>query len=246
MSSDRQARRWLESEALLGLAPNTIEAYGRAVDGFLSFCRQAGVTPLDATKADIAAYVGALRKLPGPRGANVVSMESGMGLSNATLQQRITAVRLFFDFLVEDNLRESNPVGRGRYTPGNAFGSGRERSLVPRFHKLPWIPTETQWGTFLAAAKSEPIRNRCMLALAYDAALRREELCLLDSNDIDPAHRLLHIRAETTKGHRGRTVPYSAATGILLRDYLAHRRGVTSKRGALFLSESHRNSWLLA
>jgi len=32
------------------------------------------------------------------------------------LQQRVTAVRLFFDFLVEEHVREENPVGRGRYT----------------------------------------------------------------------------------------------------------------------------------
>ena len=38
-----------------------------------------------------------------------------------------------------------------------------------------------------------------MLALAYDAGLRREELCSLTIADIDPAIRLLRIRAETTK-----------------------------------------------
>ena len=46
-----------------------------------------------------------------------------------------------------------------------------------------------------------------MVALAYDAALRREELCTLQSDDVDPAHRMLRLRAETTKGHRQRTVP---------------------------------------
>jgi hypothetical protein len=30
-------------------------------------------------------------------------------------------VRLFYDFLIEEGLRESNPVGRGRYTPKNRF-----------------------------------------------------------------------------------------------------------------------------
>jgi hypothetical protein len=28
-------------------------------------------------------------------------------------------VRLFFDFLMEEGVREANPGGRGRYTPGN-------------------------------------------------------------------------------------------------------------------------------
>jgi len=38
-----------------------------------------------------------------------------------------------------------------------------------------------------------------MLALAYDSALRREELCSLRTDDLDPAHRTLRVRAETTK-----------------------------------------------
>ena len=107
--------------------------------------------------------------------------------------------------------------------------------------KLPWIPTEQQWRNVLAVAADEPIRNRVMLALAYDAALRREELCLLRSDDLDPAHRTLRIRAETTKNRLGRVVPYSAATGVLLSRYLAHRARISRARGPLFLSESRRN-----
>ncbi|GAF43645.1 site-specific integrase [Rhodococcus wratislaviensis] len=80
-----------------------------------------------------------------------------------------------------------------------------------------------------------------MLALAYDAALRREELCALRTDDLDPAHRTLRIRAETTKNRLERVVPYSAPTGVLLSDYLAHRASLSRARGSLFLSESRRN-----
>src|SRR5260370_12805279 len=121
-----------------------------------------------------------------------------------------------------------NPVGRGRYTPGKLFRQRRERGLVPRFVKLPWIPSDEQWRAILEAATGESVRNRLMLALAYDAALRREELCLLRTDDVDPAHRTLHIRAETTKTRRARVVPYSAATGLLLRAYLDQRRTLSS------------------
>ncbi|MET8876522.1 tyrosine-type recombinase/integrase [Nocardia sp. NPDC004604] len=62
--------------------------------------------------------------------------------------------------------------------------------------KLPWIPTETQWLELLAVAAEEPIRNRVKLALAYDVALRREKLCSLRTDDVDPAHRTLRVRAE--------------------------------------------------
>jgi integrase/recombinase XerD len=99
----------------------------------------------------------------------------------------------------------------------------------------------TQWRAVLETAAGESLRNRLMLALGYDAALRREELCLLATDDVDPAHRMLRVRAETTKTRRGRVVPYSAVAGQLLAGYLAHRRSMTRERGALFVSESPRN-----
>jgi len=116
-----------------------------------------------------------------------------------------------------------------------------DASLVARWQELPWIPTDEQWHAFLAVARRAPVRTRCMAALAYDAGLRREELCGLRSDDLDPAHRLVRVRAETAKGSRQRTVPYSAATGALLAAYLAHRRTISRARDPLFLSESPRN-----
>lgn len=93
----------------------------------------------------------------------------------------------------------------------------------------------------LEVARKGPLRNRLMLAQAYDAGLRREELCSLGTGDLDPANRLLHVRAETTKGQRARVLPYSVPTGTLLSAYLAHRRSLTRERSLLFVSESKRN-----
>jgi integrase len=58
---------------------------------------------------------------------------------------------------------------------------------------------------------------------------------------VDPARRLLRVRAEVTKSRRERVVPYSAATGDLYAAYLARRRALSRERGPLFLSESRRN-----
>ena len=128
---------------------------------------------------------GELAERPSRRGANVVSIDSGAGLANATLQQRMVPVRPLDHFLVEEGVRESNPVGRGRYT-SRSRGGGHQRGLIPRLTKLPWIPTESQWLELLAVAAGEPVRNRVMLALAYDAALRREELCSLCTDESRP------------------------------------------------------------
>ncbi len=223
--------RWLQIQEYLGLAPNTVEAYGRAMEDYLRVCESNTVDPHIATREHIALFVQDMRKRERATGAN--------GLANSTIQQRLTGVRLFYDFLVEEGLRTHNPVGRGSYTPGRAQVS--QRGLVPREKRLPWIPTSEQWQAILEVVRSEPIRNRTMLALAYDAALRREELCALETGDIDPAHCLLHIRAETTKNRQARVVPYSVVAAELYQEYLRHRKLLSRQRGALFLSESRRN-----
>ncbi len=232
------AARWLVLQQDLGRSPRTIEAYARSIVDYLRFCKRQHVDVVDAGRAEIARYVRDLRERPGRHGGNVVALDSGAGLANATLQLRVTVVRLFYDFLVEERVRDRNPVGRGYRASG---GSGGRRGLVPRVSSLPWIPTDAQWRAVLEVAAGESLRNRLMLALAYDAALRREELCLLQTDDLDPAHRTITVRAETTKTRRGRVVPYSVVAGQLLAGYLAHRRTITTARGALFVSESPRN-----
>jgi len=231
---------WLRVQADLGLAPRTLEAYSRGLADYLTVCTRDGIEPLSAGRAEVARYVRDLAQRPHPRGV-IVSIDSGVGLANATLQQRLVIVRLFYDHLIEEGRRDTNPVGRGRYTPGRAFGGQRERALVSRFTTLPWIPTDAEWQQILAVARQEPLRTRLMLALAYDAGLRREELCRLQTDDLDPAYRTLRVRAETTKTRRARVVPYSEATGVLLQRYLAQRRQLSAARGVLWLSESRRN-----
>ncbi|QOV40896.1 site-specific integrase [Streptomyces ferrugineus] len=235
-----RAAEWLRVWTDLGRAPRTIDAYARGLAEYLLVCERDGIDPVAATRLHVAAFVKDLSTRPSRRGPSVVALDSGAGLANATLQQRLVPVRLFYDYLIEEGLRESNPVGRGRYTPDRRFG-GHQRGLVPRLTKLPWIPSERQWLDLLEIVREEPVRNRVMLALAYGAALRREELCSLRTDDLDPAHRTLRIRAETTKTRRERIVPYSAATGVLLSGYLAHRATINRARGPLFLSESRRN-----
>src|SRR5205823_13733557 len=88
-----------------------------------------GLDPLNAGRAEIARSVRDLRERPSRRGVNVVALDSGVALANATLQQRLVAVRLFYDHLVEEGKRETNPVGRGRYTPTHSFGGHREREI---------------------------------------------------------------------------------------------------------------------
>src|SRR6266566_8530169 len=154
-------RTWLQIQADLGLASNTIDAYGRALQDYLSFSKRVALDLELATRAHVASYVRDLMTRPSPRGVAVRALDSGAGLANATLQQRLTAVRLFYDYLIEEGMRTDNPVGRGRYTPGKGFGGARDRGLIPRYRKLPWIPSDKQAvldreATQIAFARNAP------------------------------------------------------------------------------------------
>lgn len=139
-----QAAAWLQVWQDLGRAPRTIDAYARGLAEYLELCERESVDPAQATRAHVALHVRELSSRPSRRGVNVVALDSGAGLSNATLQQRLVSVRLFYDFLVEEGLRQDNPVGRGRYTPG-ARGGG-QHGLVRRLVKLPGSPATSSGG----------------------------------------------------------------------------------------------------
>ncbi|MER5223906.1 tyrosine-type recombinase/integrase [Streptomyces flaveus] len=161
------------------------------------------------------------------------------GLANATVQQRVVAVRSFYEYLVEDGLRERNPVRRGQ---SSRRGRPPRQGLVRRLEQAPWIPNEDVWQRILFACAEESLRNRLMVTLAYDGALRREELVQLDVGDFEHAHRLICLRAETTKFQRAREVAFGVTSSQLFLAYLNERRGMFGRiDGPLFRSASNRN-----
>ena len=84
-----RAMEWLQIWTDLGRAPRTIDAYGRGLAEYLQVCERDGIDPLAATRAQVALFVRELTSRPSRRGTNVVALDSGSGLANATLQQRL-------------------------------------------------------------------------------------------------------------------------------------------------------------
>ena len=112
----------------------------------------------------------------------------------------------------------------------------------------PGFPLTQKWTALITHLMlHESTRNQLMILLAYEGALRREELVSLRLDDFDWAAGCVTIRAETSKSGYQRTVTFSWATGELLKRYLWSERShlLTAfggeKNGALFLSESNRN-----
>lgn len=234
------ARTWLTMQRNLQLAPTTIDVYGRNLNDYLAFCFTHHLSPSTLTRESVALYVQDLATRANPRGATILSSDSGCGLSRATMVQRLTVIRLYHEYLIEKQIRLDNPVGRGNYVRG-AGVSTKQRGLLPAQHKLPWIPSDSEWLQVLRVLKGEKLRNQVMLLLAYDGALRREELVRLSISDFDFAYRQIRVRAEHAKNGSERVVGYSSVTSHLLEAYLQRRRQLSREQGSLFRSESRRN-----
>ncbi|ELX8366537.1 tyrosine-type recombinase/integrase [Enterobacter hormaechei] len=219
------AERWLKLLSDLGRAQATLTAYRNALRHYFAFCSQNGIEPEKARFEDLAAYLSP--QLPG----------MPFPAASATLQLRLSAIRLWYDFLIYLDLCTVNPLPRSG-TPG-MLNSGR--GLVPRVVKLPRIPDDAQWQSFLYHAAASPLRDRLMLSLTYYGALRRSEITALSIEDLDFAHRLIRIRAETTKNRRERIVCYSPAVTPVLAAHLMQMKQAGIARGALFRSASDHN-----
>jgi integrase/recombinase XerD len=140
VAGHKTGRAWLQIQANLILASNTIDAYGRGLEEYLSFSLDRGVVIENVAKDHIAHYVHFLTKKPRPHGKNIYSEGTRVGLSNATIQLRVTVVRLYYDYLIEEGLRKHHPVGRGRYTPGRSVGGTGAKRFGPTLQDTPSYP----------------------------------------------------------------------------------------------------------
>ena len=136
-AADLHARAWLTLQSHRGLAHNTLDAYSRALDRYFRFLAELHISSVSITRAEIGLYLASLQA-------------DGAVLSNATMQQLLTVVRLFHTYLMEEGVRANNP----------AATSLTGRPLITRHHRLPWIPNDEDWQSILAAARQETIRNR--------------------------------------------------------------------------------------
>ena len=152
VSAEPQARPWLGLIDNLGRSPANLDAYGRGLNQYLAFCRACDVIATDATLEHVSLFVRYLR------GELAGSLPLRSAVSNATLQQRFTAVRLWYDHVVYQGLRERNPVPRGHLLPVNGRSgnhAGFSYGLVRRLTLLPRIPTEPDWLRVLAEVSRE-------------------------------------------------------------------------------------------
>ena len=139
---------------------------------------------------------------------------AGAGAARTTLARRTSAVKSFTAWAVRRGLLAGDPA---------------TRLQVPKARRaLPAVLRQDQALAAMSAAKSgsqqgDPLalRDRLIVELLYATGIRVSELCGLDIDDIDNAHRLLRVLG---KGNKQRSVPFGEPAADALRAWLADGR----------------------
>ena len=189
---------FLEARAAeLGAAENTLLSYGRDLAKARDWLERRGVSLADAGRGDLEAWM--------------IACEAE-GLTPATRARRLSTLRQFYRFLVEEGMRADNPALEIR-------GPGKARTL-------PKTLGEAEVEALLEAAPrtgrsaAERARNGCLVELAYATGMRVSELVGLPASAARGAPQLLLVRG---KGGRERMVPLTDKARAALAAWLAIR-----------------------
>ena len=150
------------------------------------------------------------------------------GLAPRSIQRRLSAIRMFFRFLLREKHVKKNPVQTVR-----APKAGKrlpENLDADRMAKLLDIPGE---GPLVA-------RDRAVLELLYSSGLRLAELTDLNIGDVDMADCTVRV---TGKGNKDRIVPVGRHAITALRQWHTER-GLLAALGEKALFVSNRGSRL--
>lgn len=208
------APAWRDSMlAQRGLSPRTVESYLQDLGNFFLFrqeLEQGGTSTSSPDEEEIFLYLSWLRARRN---------------AGRTLARRLSALRSFFSFAVEEGILKTNPA------------APTESPKLP-LH-LPEVLSRTEIEAMLALPdmhEKSGRRDRCMLEMLYASGLRVSELCTLSTPDLDLQRGLVKVFG---KGAKERLVPLHDLAQSLLAEYLRHWRPLFCPSGnQLFVNRS--------
>tara|TARA_R110002072_G_scaffold185803_1_gene342713 strand:- start:624 stop:1529 length:906 start_codon:yes stop_codon:yes gene_type:complete len=195
-----------------GLSQNTIESYSRDLDKLILFLQENDIkeTPISIDKTIVQQFIYELAKKVNPR-------------SQARI---ISGLRSFFDYLVFEDYRETNPTDL------------LETPKIGR--KLPDTLSEEEINELISAvdlSHSQGERNRTILETMYSCGLRVSELVTLKISDLFFEEGFIKV---TGKGDKERFVPihYNAQKYIsmYINEIRTHLKPIKGFEDTLFLN----------
>ncbi|HET8723754.1 MAG TPA: tyrosine recombinase, partial [Anaeromyxobacteraceae bacterium] len=180
-----------------GLAPNSVESYGRDVRRYVEWLAAAGRTSWDEVgRADVQAHLGAL---------------TASGISARSQARALSAIRGLHRLLAAERVARNDPTD--------------EVDAPRRARKLPQLLSREEVERLLAAPRevrgAAGFRDRAMLELLYATGLRVSELVTLEVNQVDLESRVLLARG---KGRKERLVPVGGPAATSLKAWVAGPR----------------------
>ncbi len=164
------------------------------------FLEHGGKQFSSATVRDLRAFVHSL---------------SDMHLSAVSINRKISAVKTFYRFLLQNKTVGENPA--------------EDLELLKTRRKLPLVLSVDEVSAIVeAATKKTPLglRDRVCLELLYSSGLRISELLSLTLSDVQLNERLLSV---VGKGNKQRLVPFGNKARAAIDDYLIAGRPVILK-----------------
>lgn len=194
-----------------GCAQNTIEAYNRDLQRYLTYLADAGITDPDAVKrSDVEQYVKLL---------------SSFELASSSIERAVSAIKGFHRFMVAEQLSSVHPTA--------------DIPLPKKPDRLPDVISPEQAGSLLDqpfARTPSAQRDRCMLEVLYGCGLRVSELCNLDLQNVLLSDSIIRVYG---KGSKERIVPLLGSAAAMLEEYLGSWRGSLARKAdvaAVFLN----------
>ncbi|KPJ58622.1 MAG: hypothetical protein AMJ46_13870 [Latescibacteria bacterium DG_63] len=131
------------------------------------------------------------------------------GRSRRSIERKLSTIRVFFRYLVEEGAVEVSPAA--------ALRGPRRGRMLPTF-----LSEESAATVLEAASGSDPTgrRDRAILEVLYGGGIRAGELVALDREDVDLSTGLVRVWG---KGGKERVVPIGRAAEGAVRRYMELR-----------------------
>jgi len=187
---------------------HTIDAYSRDISVFIIFLSTMTDKIHQMDEYLIRGYVSSCHR---------------KGLAPKTIARRLSSVRSFLDFLVNQNIIALNPA------------KNIQAPKIPR--SLPKTLDADQVASLLSLEGNDDliVRDRAILELFYSSGLRLSEVVGLDILDLDLVDRTVRVLG---KGNKSRILPVGKYAVIAIKNWLDRREFIKSNNEkALFVSK---------
>jgi integrase/recombinase XerD len=179
-----------------GLAPLSMEAYGRDVSQFAEFLKKRGRRLTGARRADVGSFLEQLL-------AN--------GVDGRSVGRKLSALRQLYRYLLLDRHTEHDPTLN--------IESPRQWKILPK--SLARAEIEAMLGTQAGDNEALRIRDRAILETLYGGALRVSEIAGLRLQDVKLELGYVLVRG---KGDKERVAPLGRSAQRAIQIYLQQSR----------------------